>query len=101
MSQICELTGKRPGYGNRVSHSNIKTPHRWMPNLKRKKFYITELGMHISLLLSTRAIRTADKFGNISNLILDVPEKGLSKRLAVIRRKIYKKRVAVAQPKKK
>ncbi|MGZ3735294.1 MAG: 50S ribosomal protein L28, partial [Bdellovibrionota bacterium] len=43
MSQVCELTGKRPAYGNRVSHSNIKTRVRWMPNLRHKSYEIPEL----------------------------------------------------------
>ena len=34
MSRICELCGKTPGNGNRVSHANNKTKRRWIPNLQ-------------------------------------------------------------------
>lgn len=103
MAQVCELTGKRPAYGNKVSHSNIKTRIRWMPNLKSKKFLIPELQQTISLLLSSRAIRTIDKLGGITPAIMNAKEGALSERLQQVRNKIYKARVvrtAKGQPKK-
>ena len=33
MSRVCELTGKKPMVGHTVSHSNIKTKRRYLPNL--------------------------------------------------------------------
>lgn len=93
MSQVCELTGKRPGYGNKVSHSNIKTRTRWMPNLRKKSYEIPELKQTISLLLSTRAIRTIDKLGGITPAIMKASEKALSERLQKVRNTIYKSRV--------
>ena len=93
MSQVCELTGKRPAYGNKVSHSNIKTRIRWMPNLRKKSYEIPELRQTISLLLSTRAIRTIDKLGGITPALFAATEKGLSERLLKIRNQIYKTRV--------
>jgi large subunit ribosomal protein L28 len=92
MSQVCELTGKRPAYGNKVSHSNIKTRTRWLPNLKSKKYLVPELGQTISLLLSTRAIRTIDKFGSITTAIMNAKESELSERVARVRRAIAKAR---------
>jgi large subunit ribosomal protein L28 len=103
MAQVCELTGKRPAYGNKVSHSNIKTRIRWMPNLKSKKFLIPELQQTISLLLSSRAIRTIDKLGGITPAIMSAKESSLSERLQQVRAKIYKarvKRTAKGQPQK-
>jgi large subunit ribosomal protein L28 len=103
MAQVCELTGKRPSYGNKVSHSNIKTRIRWMPNLKSKKFLIPELQQTISMLLSSRAIRTIDKLGGITPAIMNAKESALSERLQQVRAKIRKARVARAakgQPKK-
>jgi large subunit ribosomal protein L28 len=93
MSQVCELTGKRPAYGNKVSHSNIKTRIRWMPNLRSKSYEIPELKQTISLLLSTRAIRTIDKLGGITPALMAAGEKALSERLQQIRNRIYKARV--------
>lgn len=93
MSQVCELTGKRPSYGNKVSHSNIKTRIRWMPNLRKKSYEIPELKRTISMLLSTRAIRTIDKLGGITPAIMTAGEKALSERLLKIRNQIHKTRV--------
>jgi len=61
MAKYCELTGVGPTSGNLVSHSNVKTKTRWLPNLKDKQYFISELGKTISIRLSTRAIRTIDK----------------------------------------
>lgn len=40
MSQKCEICGKGPLVGNRVSHSERKTKHRYMPNLRKAKVNI-------------------------------------------------------------
>jgi large subunit ribosomal protein L28 len=93
MSQVCELTGKRPAYGNRVSHANNKSRTRWMPNLRSKSYTIPELSQTMSLLLSTRAIRTIDKLGGITPAIFAATEALLSERLQKVRRKIYSSRV--------
>ncbi len=93
MSQICELTGKRPAYGNKVSHSNIKSRTRWMPNLREKNYEVPELKQQINVLLSTRAIRTIDKLGGITQAIMKAKEELLSPRLLKIKRTIYKGRV--------
>lgn len=35
MARTCEVCGKSPAVGNRVSHANNKTRRRWKPNLQR------------------------------------------------------------------
>ncbi len=65
MSRRCQLTGKRPMAGNHVSHSNIKSKRRQLPNLQRKWVYVPELNRRIRLRLSTRALRTLNKKGLI------------------------------------
>jgi large subunit ribosomal protein L28 len=37
MARVCDFCGKRPVAGNKVSHSNIKTRKRWLPNIKKMK----------------------------------------------------------------
>lgn len=93
MSQVCELTGKRPSYGNKVSHSNIKSRTRWNVNLRKKKYEIPELKQTIAVLLSTRAIRTIDKLGGITPALMAAKEGLLSERLQKVKAKIYKGRV--------
>ncbi|MCB0521706.1 MAG: 50S ribosomal protein L28 [Lewinellaceae bacterium] len=63
MSRVCELTGKRPITGNRVSHSNRKTKRRFLPNLQKKRFYIPELEKWVTIKVSSNAIRTINKHG--------------------------------------
>jgi large subunit ribosomal protein L28 len=31
---VCEICGKRPGFGNRISHSHRRTRRRWNPNIQ-------------------------------------------------------------------
>jgi large subunit ribosomal protein L28 len=63
MSKRCDITGKTVLVGHRVSHSNIKTNHRFLPNLQTKRFWSDELKKFVSIKVSTSAIRTIDKLG--------------------------------------
>jgi large subunit ribosomal protein L28 len=63
MARVCQVTGKKPMGGNKVSHSNIKTKRRFLPNLKTKRFYLAEEDKWITLKVSTGAIRTINKKG--------------------------------------
>ena len=63
MSRVCELTGKRPITGHKVSHSNKKAKRRFLPNFQKKKFFIPETGETITLKVSTSALRTINKLG--------------------------------------
>ncbi|MDR1635068.1 MAG: 50S ribosomal protein L28 [Bifidobacteriaceae bacterium] len=35
MAAKCEICGKKPGFGFRVSHSHRRTKRRWNPNIQR------------------------------------------------------------------
>jgi large subunit ribosomal protein L28 len=63
MSRKCELTGKGVQSGNRVSHAKNRTKHRFLPNLKKKKFWSETLNKFVSLKVATSTIRTIDKLG--------------------------------------
>ena len=63
MARVCQLTGKVPVTGNKVSHSNIKTKRRFLPNLQTKRFYLAEEDKWVTLKLSTEGIRTVNKRG--------------------------------------
>jgi large subunit ribosomal protein L28 len=63
MARRCVLTGKRPNVANKVSHSNIKTKKRQLPNLQKKKIWYPEESRFVTLRLSTRAMRTLRKKG--------------------------------------
>jgi large subunit ribosomal protein L28 len=63
MARFCDLTGKGPMTGNKVSHSNRKTKRKFYPNLQSKKFYVPEIDDYIEMKVSTSAIRTINKKG--------------------------------------
>lgn len=99
MAQQCELTGKKPQMGNNVSHANNKTRAKWHLNLKKKRYFVPELKRFVTLNLSTRAIRTIDKLGGLSEAIFKAKDTGLSKQALKIKKDIQKtrtKKVAAA-----
>ncbi len=63
MTRRCEISGKGVQVGNRVSHSNIKSKHRFLPNLHAKRFWSDERKRFVTLRISAAAIRTIDKVG--------------------------------------
>ena len=63
MARVCQVTGKVPMGGNTVSHSNIKTKRRFLPNLQTKKFFLAEENKWITIKLSTEGLRTINKNG--------------------------------------
>jgi large subunit ribosomal protein L28 len=72
MSRVCELTGKSPMTGNNVSHSQVHTKRRFLPNLQSKSMHSEVLGRMVTLRLSTNAMRTVDKFGGFDAFMLNV-----------------------------
>jgi large subunit ribosomal protein L28 len=34
VASVCDICGKGPGFGNRVSRSHRRTPRRWNPNIQ-------------------------------------------------------------------
>ena len=75
MARVCQVTGKRPIGGNKVSHSNIKTKRRFLPNLQTKRFYLVEEDKWITMKVSTEAIRTINKNG-LYNVVKEMRAKG-------------------------
>ncbi|MBX2888180.1 MAG: 50S ribosomal protein L28 [Ferruginibacter sp.] len=63
MARVCQVTGKKPMTGNKVSHSNIKTKRRFLPNLQTKRYFLAEENRWITLKVSSEAIRTINKNG--------------------------------------
>ncbi len=63
MSRVCQVTGKRPATGNKVSHSNIKKRRRFLPNLHTQRFWVESEHRWVTLRVSTRGLRTIEKNG--------------------------------------
>ncbi|MCU7695568.1 50S ribosomal protein L28 [Haoranjiania flava] len=75
MARVCQVTGRRPVSGHNVSHSNIKSKRRFLPNLQTKRFYFAEEDRWITLKLTTDAIRTINKNG-LSTVVKELRAKG-------------------------
>ncbi len=76
MSRICDVTGKKPMFGNNVSHAHNKSRRRFNINLQKKKFWLPEEKRFITLKISTRGMRIIDKKG-ISRVVKDLRAKGM------------------------
>jgi large subunit ribosomal protein L28 len=63
MSRVCQVTGARPGFGHRVSHSHRRTKRRFDVNVQRKRYWVPSLGRHVRLTLSARGIKTVSRRG--------------------------------------
>jgi large subunit ribosomal protein L28 len=77
MSRVCEITGKRPMTGNRVSHANNKRRRRFLPNLHVQRFWLETERRFVSLRVSTRGLRTIEKKG-IEKIVADLRAKGVA-----------------------
>lgn len=62
MSQVCNITGKSPLTGHNVSHSNVKTKRRQMPNLQPKTLVNPATGKKERIYVSGRGLRTLTKW---------------------------------------
>src|SRR2546430_2636634 len=65
MSRRCELTGKSAQVGHKVSHSNIKTKRRFLPNLLNVTMISDALGRSVKLRVSANALKTVDHRGGL------------------------------------
>ena len=75
MSKICQVTGKKPMFGNNVSHANNKTRRKFNVNLQKKKFWLPEENRYITLRLSMHGLRIINKKG-ISRVIKEMRDMG-------------------------
>ncbi|MFK5098417.1 50S ribosomal protein L28, partial [Klebsiella pneumoniae] len=66
---------KKPQTGHSVSHSNIKTKRRFLPNLQTKRFFFAEEDRWVTLKVSAEAIRTINKNG-LSTVIKQLRAEG-------------------------
>ena len=75
MSRVCQVTGKRPITGNNVSHSNIKSKRRFLPNLHSHRFWVESENRWVKLRVSTKGLRIIDKKG-IDAVLTDLRARG-------------------------
>jgi large subunit ribosomal protein L28 len=91
MSRRCELTAKAPQVGHKVSHSNIKTKRRFLPNLCNVTFISDALGRNVRLRVSTNALKSVDHNGGLDAFLMKARADALSPKALDLKRAIEKK----------
>jgi len=97
MSRRCELTGVGPMVGHNVSHSNIKTKRRFLPNLAEAALQSEALGQTFRLKVTNAALRTVDFKGGLDAVLLNTKDEVLSDRARRIKRQVKAKLAAQPQ----
>ena len=91
MSRKCELTGKSPLKGHKVSHANNKVKRKFFPNLKNVTFKSDILKKNVRLNVSNAALRTVDYKGGIDFYLKDVKLFKLSPKAKKLKNQIVAK----------
>lgn len=76
MSRICQVTGRKPSFGNSVSHSQRKTRRRWNPNIQKQRFWVPSEKRWVTLTVSAKGIKTINKKG-IEAVLADMRRRGV------------------------
>ena len=80
MTRKCDLTGKSPLKGHKVSHANNKVKRKFYPNLKKVTFKSEILKRNVKLTVSNAALKTVDYKGGLDNFLKTVKAHKLSKK---------------------
>ena len=94
MSRVCELTGKGPMSGNKISHANNKTRRRFLPNLNEVTLISDALGKSFQLRISAAAIRSVDHRGGLDAFLAKAKDDELSADALKIKKEIAKAQAA-------
>lgn len=90
MSRRCELTGKGVLTGNNVSHSNIKSRRRFLPNLNIVTLASDTLGQSFRFRIAASALRTVDHRGGLDNFLMKARDEELSANALKVKRNVQK-----------
>jgi large subunit ribosomal protein L28 len=91
MSRCCEITGKKPLVGNKVSHANNKTKRRFLPNLQAVSFFSVGLKRNIRVSATTHGVRTVEHKGGIDAYLLGTASSKLTPELRKARKQLLAK----------
>ena len=97
MSRRCELTGKNAQVGHLVSHSQIKTKRRFMPNLCDVTLLSDALNRSVRLKISAHALRSVEHRGGLDAFLMKASDGQLSDRALRLKREVAKRRNAPTQ----
>ena len=94
MTWRCDLTGKGPLVGHKVSHSNRKTKRRFLPNLRNVTLISDTLGRGVRVRVSANALKTVDHRGGLDSFLLKAKDADLAPKMLDLKRQIAKKRAS-------
>jgi len=87
MARKCVVTGKGVQVGHNVSHSNVKTKRRFLPNLQSISVLSDATGS-IRLRITAAALRTIEHKGGIDAYLRDTPDRKLSPEIRRLKRRV-------------
>ena len=96
MSRRCELTGKGPMSGNKVSHANNKTRRRFLPNLNEVTLESETLKQSFRFRISAAALRSVDHRGGLDAYLAKAKDDVLSDSALKVKKTIAKAQAQAA-----
>ena len=75
MSNICQVTGRKPASGFTVSHSHRRNKRWFRPNIQKRRFYVPNEKRWVNLTVSAKGIKTINKNG-IEAVLADMRRRG-------------------------
>jgi large subunit ribosomal protein L28 len=88
MARRCDLTGKGPLAGNKVSHANNKTKTRFLPNLCNVHLLSDAMGQTYSFRISAIALKSVEHAGGLDAFLIKAREETLSLKARRLKRQI-------------
>lgn len=76
MAQVCVVTGKKPMFGNNVSHANNQTRRRFNPNLHSKRFWVETENRWVRMKVSAKGMKIISKRG-IDSVLAELRGRGV------------------------
>ena len=75
MSKVCQVTGKKPLSGNKVSHAKNRSRSTFQPNIHKHKFWVESEKRFVRLNVSAKGMRIIDKKG-IEKVLSEIRSRG-------------------------
>ena len=91
MSRRCALTEKAVQSGHKVSHSNVKTKRKFLPNLHNVTLISDVLARSVRMRVSAAGLRSVEHSGGLDAWLMKSSASGLSVPAARLKREIEKK----------
>lgn len=89
MSVVCQIMGTKIMFGNNVSHAKNRTRTTWAPNVRNMRIHSQILG-YVSMLISSRGLRTLDKHGGLDEFLKTTVNRKLTDECKVLKKRLQR-----------